>query len=68
MKYFIAIGISGLLFLGLHGTSFTSNYWHKVLFNYEDTKEKKKKEFKINTILWAIGTIIIFIVAVFSEF
>ena len=68
MKYLIATGLSGLLFLGMHGTTYTSNYWHKVLFNNEDTKEKKKKEFKINTILWAIGTVIIFVVAVFNEF
>ena len=66
MKYLIAAGISGFLFLGLHSPTISSNYWHKLLFNKEDTKEQKKREFKVITIIWAIATVIIFLIFTFT--
>jgi len=67
MKYLIASGLSGLLFLGMHSPTMTANFWQKVLHNKEETKDKKKREYKLNNIIWAIGTIIIFAVAFFGE-
>ncbi|MDR3288340.1 MAG: hypothetical protein LBT22_02815 [Peptococcaceae bacterium] len=64
MKYFQVLALSAMLFLGLISPSIGVNFWQKLLYNQEDTKEQKKKDFKISIILWAIGTIAMFVFAI----
>ena len=65
MKYIIAAILSGALFLGLHSPAITINSWDKVLYNREKPKEKRKREFKIITIIWAILTVAMFVYVAF---
>jgi uncharacterized membrane protein SpoIIM required for sporulation len=64
VKYFQVLALSAMLFLGLISPSIGVNFWQKLLYNQEDTKEQKKKDFKISIILWAIGTIAMFVFAI----
>lgn len=65
MKYLGALAISAMLFLGMVSPSMNINFWHKLLYNKEETKEKKKKDFKISIIIWAILTAALFIFVIF---
>ena len=65
MKYLAAAGLSAMLFLGLNRPTLDINFWHKLLYNKEDTREQKKKEFNINAIIWAAATIVIFVFIIF---
>jgi len=61
MKYLLPSILSGMLFLGINGPSMEVHFWRKVINKKEATKEQKKREFRINTIIWAIGTIVLFV-------
>jgi len=67
MRYLLALILSGMLFLGINGPSMEVHFWRKVINKKEVTKEQKKKEFKLNRIIWAIGTIIIFAVFIITD-
>ena len=65
MKYLAASGLSALFYLAINGPSIEVNIWQKLLYNKETPKEKRKKEYKRNIIIWAVFTIVMFVFVVF---
>ena len=67
-NFLIVFVLSLMLFLGLVRPSIDSNFWQKLLYKKEDSPEKKRKDFKMCIILWAIGTLILIIfVAIYAD-
>jgi len=65
MKYLAASGLSAMFFLGIISPTVDANFWQKLLYKREDTKEQKKKEYKITIIIWALFTIVVFVFVTF---
>jgi hypothetical protein len=65
IKYIGALVISVLFLLGLVGPSMTIDFWHKMLYGKEESKEKKKKDYKLVFILWGVLTISLFVFVIF---
>ena len=65
MKYLYAVGFSLFLLLGMMSPTITHNFGQKFLYNKEIPKEKKKKEYRLNLILWVILTVAVFVFFVF---
>jgi len=65
MKYLLALALSGMIFLGMIGPPITIRFWHKLLYNKEETKEQKKRDYKIGIAIWAVLTISLFIYVAF---
>ena len=62
-NFLIVFFLSLMLFLALVTPAIDINFWQKLLYKKEVSPEKKKKDFKICMIIWAIGTLILIIFA-----
>ena len=65
MKYLYGLGFSVILFLGMISPSIEIRFWHKLLYNKEESKEEIKKDYKTSIILWAVLTIALYIFLIF---
>ena len=65
MKYLAASVISAMVFFAMFTPAINVNFWQKLLYNKEDAKEKKKKEYKAYIIIWAVFTVVEFIYITF---